>query len=40
MVNARSCKKAGLAFFFGRWENCETDSSKCVKCELEIFRLQ
>ena len=42
MVNARPCEKARLAFFFGSLRNfdfftCETETSKCFKCELETF---
>ena len=45
MVNARHRKKAGLAFFCESPRHFdfvyrESNTSKCVKCEFEMFRLQ
>ena len=44
MVNARLCETARLAFFFASprhfdFLHCETETSKCFECELEMFRL-
>ena len=44
MVNARLCETARLAFFFASprhfdFLHCETETSKCLDCERETFRL-
>ena len=45
MVNARLCETARLAFSFASLRHfdfldCETETSKCSKCEHETFRLK
>ena len=44
MVNARLCETARPAFFFASPRyidclDCETETSKCFRCEYEAFRL-
>ena len=44
MVNARLCETARLVFFFASprhfdFLHCETETSKCLDCERETFRL-
>ena len=45
IVNARLCEKARMLDFFASLRqfdffNCETETSKCFRCELKLSRLK